>query len=225
VASRLTLSLGQADPCRTVKNCSLDATNVGLPGGSHRKPATATLLLTVIKVLQEGVTMRRGILLLSTVLIALAAVPAAIASKPPWVPYRDIIQTHEDHTILWQCAFPVLFHVEGPEIQTTFFDRAGSPIRLLGVFPGETITLTNLDTGQSLTVGGTGSFQLRVEPDGSGSAMATGLGVWHDGNPVTGEQGLWYQSGRVSTTWDAEGNTTSLRSTGTLVNLCAELGS
>src|SRR4029453_18556487 len=58
VASRLTLSLGQADPCRTVKNCSLDATNVGLPGGSHRKPATATLLLTVIKVLQEGVTMR-----------------------------------------------------------------------------------------------------------------------------------------------------------------------
>jgi hypothetical protein len=103
--------------------------------------------------------------------------------------------------------------------------RAGRPIRLLGVFPGETITLTNLDTGQSLTVGGTGSFQLRVEPDGSGSAMATGLGVWHDGNPVTGEPGLWYQSGRVSTTWDAEGNTTSLRSTGMLVNLCAELGS
>ena len=169
--------------------------------------------------------MRRGILLLSTVLIALAVVPAAIANKPPWVPYRDIIQTHEDHPIPGQCAFPVLFHVEGPEIQTTFFDKAGNPIRLLGVFPGETITLTNLDTGKSLTVGGAGSFQLRVEPDGSGSAMATGLGVWHDGNPVTGEPGLWYQSGRVSTTWDAEGNTTSLKSTGKLVNLCPRLGS
>jgi hypothetical protein len=169
--------------------------------------------------------MRHGLLLLSTVLIALATVPAATANPPDWVPSRDIISDQPDHTVPDQCAFPVLFHVEGPEIQTTFFDRAGSPIRLLGVFPGETITLTNLDTGQSLTVGGTGSFQLRVEPDGSGSAMATGLGVWHDGNPVTGEPGLWYQSGRVSTTWDAEGNTTSLRSTGTLVNLCAELGS
>jgi len=168
--------------------------------------------------------MRRRFLLLSTVLVALAVVPAAIANKPPWVPHQEIFPTQEDHLITGQCAFPVLFHVEGPEIQTTFFDKAGNPVRLLGVFPGQTITLTNLDTGKSITLGATGSFQLRVEPDGSGSAMVTGQGAWHDGNPVTGEPGVWYQTGRVSATFDEAGDTTSLKSTGTLVDLCPQLG-
>jgi hypothetical protein len=167
--------------------------------------------------------MQRRLLLLSAVLVALAAVPAATANGRK--PFQQIIRAQEDHLITGQCAFPVLFHVEGPEIQTTFFDKAGNPIRLLGVFPGQTITLTDLDSGKSLTLGATGSFQLRVEPDGSGSAMVTGQGAWHDGNPVTGEPGIWYQTGRVSTSWDAEGNTTSLKSTGSLVNLCARLES
>ena len=85
--------------------------------------------------------------------------------------------------------------------------------------------MTNLDTGKSITVGATGSFQLRVKPDGSGSAMVTGQGAWPDGNPVTGEPGIWYQSGRVSATFDAEGNTTSINSTGMLVDLCGRLAS
>ena len=55
--------------------------------------------------------------------------------------------------------------------------------------------------------------------------MVTGQGAWPDGNPVTGEPGIWYQSGQVSATFDAEGNTTSLRSTGILINLCGRLGS
>jgi hypothetical protein len=167
--------------------------------------------------------MRRGLLLLSTVLIVLAAVPVATANGRK--PYREIIPAQEDHLITGQCAFPVLGHLEGPEIHTTFFDKAGNPVRLLGVFPGHTITLTNLDSGKSIILGGTGSFQLQVEPDGSGSAMVTGQGAWPDGDPITGEPGIWYQSGRVSTTWDAEGNTTSLKSTGILVNLCARLQS
>jgi hypothetical protein len=119
--------------------------------------------------------------------------------------------------------FPVLGHIEGSEIDTTFADRAGNPVKLLGVFPGNTLTLTNLESGTSITLGATGSFQLRVEPDGSGSGMVTGHGAWPDGNPVTGEPGIWYQKGRVSATFDAEGNTTSIRSTGTLVNLCPRL--
>jgi hypothetical protein len=165
--------------------------------------------------------MRRGLLLLSTVLLALALVPAAAANRP----MREIIPAPDDRVITDQCAFPVLGHIEGSEIDTTFFDRAGNPVKLLGVFPGNTLTLTNLDTGRSITVGATGSFQLRVERDGSGSAMVTGQGAWPDGNPITGEPGIWYQSGRVSATFDAEGNTTSINSTGILVDLCAELAS
>jgi hypothetical protein len=163
--------------------------------------------------------MRRGLLLLSTILIALAVVPAAAANKPT----REIIPAPDDLVIIDQCAFPVLGHIEGSEIDTTFTDKAGNPVKLLGVFPGNTLTLTNLDTGKSITLGATGSFQLRVEPDGSASAMVTGLGAWPFGNPVTGEPGIWYQSGRVTATIDAEGNTTSVSSTGKLVNLCAQL--
>jgi hypothetical protein len=163
--------------------------------------------------------MRRGLLLLSTVLVGLAVVPAATANRPT----REIIPAPDDRVITGQCTFDVLGHIEGTEIDTTFTDRAGNPVKLLGVFPGNTLTLTNLDTGTSITLGATGSFQLRVSLDGSGSAMVTGLGAWPDGNPITGEPGIWYQNGRVSTTFDAQGNTTSLRSTGTLVNLCTQL--
>jgi hypothetical protein len=164
--------------------------------------------------------MRRGFLLLSTVLVALAVVPAATANKPT----REIIPAPDDRVISDQCTFPVLGHIEGSEIDTTFTDKAGNPVKLLGVFPGNTLTLTNLDTGKSITLGATGSFH-RVKPDGSGSAMVTGLGAWPDGNPITGEPGIWYQSGRVSATFDAEGNTTSIKSTGKLVNLCIQLAS
>jgi hypothetical protein len=164
--------------------------------------------------------MRRRLLLLSTVLVALGVVPTATANKPT----REIIPAPDDKVITDQCTFPVLGHIEGSEIDTTFTDRAGDPIRLLGVFPGNTLTLTNLESSKSITLGATGSFQLRVEPDGSGSGMVTGQGAWPDGNPVTGEPGIWYQSGRVSATFDAEGNTTSIRSTGVLANLCDQLG-
>jgi hypothetical protein len=165
-------------------------------------------------------SIRYGVLLLSTVLIALVVAPVATANKP----MREIIPSPDDMVIAGQCAFPVLGHIEGSEIDTTFTDKAGNPVKLIGVFPGNTLTLTNLDTGKSITLGATGSFQLRVNPDGSASAMVTGQGAWF-GNPVTGEPGIWYQSGRVSATLDAEGNATSVDSTGNLVNLCARLAS
>ena len=162
--------------------------------------------------------MMRAGLLFSTVLIALAVVPTASANKPS----REIKPAQDDVLITDQCAFPVLAHFDGPEIDTTFFDNANNPVRLLGVFPGHTLTLTNQETGTSITLGATGSFHLTVKPDGSGSAMVTGQGAW-PGNPITGEPGIWYQSGRVSTSWDAEANTTSLESSGTLVDLCPQL--
>jgi hypothetical protein len=162
--------------------------------------------------------MRRGLLLLSTVLIALAVAPAATANKPT----REIIPAPDDRLITDQCAFPVLGHIEGYEIDTTFTDSAGNPVKLLGVFPGNTLTLTNLLTGTSITVGATGSFQLRLNPDGSASGMVTGQGAWLS-NPVTGEPGIWHQSGRVTATIDAEGNTTSVSSTGKLIDLCPQL--
>ena len=162
--------------------------------------------------------MRRRLLFLSTLLTALAFAPAATANKP----VRQIIPAPDDRVITGQCAFPVLGHIEGIEIDTTFINKAGDPVKLLGVFPGNTLTLTKVGSANSITVSATGSFQLRANPDGTAEGMVTGHGVWL-GNPVTGEPGLWYQTGRVSAILDADGNTTSVASTGTLVNLCGVL--
>jgi hypothetical protein len=164
--------------------------------------------------------MRRGLLLLSTVLIALAVAPAATANKPT----REIIPAPDDVVINEQCAFPVLGHIEGSEIDTTFTDRAGNPVKLLGVFPGNTLTLTNLESGKAITVLGDGSFHAQLKRDGSGFILVTGHGASFP-NPITGEPGIWYLSGRLSATFDAEGNMTSADSTGTLVDLCPQLAS
>src|SRR5215510_2345254 len=161
--------------------------------------------------------MRLG-LLLTTLLVALAVVVPANAHRPT----REIIPAPDDLVITDQCAFPVRAHFEGYEIDTTFTDRSGNDRKLLGVFPGNTLTLTNLDTNRSITRPATGSFQLRGHADGSASAKVTGHGPWFP-NPVTGESGIWYQSGQVSAEFDPDGNMTSVESTGTLVDLCPQL--
>jgi hypothetical protein len=163
--------------------------------------------------------MRRGLLLCTTIFIALVVGPAATANRP----IREIIENPPDIVITGQCDFDVLGHIEGREIDTTFTDRAGNPVKQIGVFPGNTVTLTNLDSGTSVTLPATGSFQVRAERDGGARIQVLGHGVWPNGNPVTGEAGIWFQSGAVRATFDADGNLTSVSSTGSLVNLCGQL--
>jgi hypothetical protein len=165
--------------------------------------------------------MLRKLLVLSTVLLALEVAPAASASKP----IREVIPSQGDFLITRQCAFPVLGEIDGPEIITTFTDRAGTPVKQIVAFPGNKITLTNLDSGASVAIMGTGSSQVRARPDGSISARTMGHGPFFP-NPVTGEPGIWYLSGQGTATFDAQGNMTSaaLRG-GRLVNLCPTLAS
>ncbi len=162
--------------------------------------------------------MRRRLLFLSTVLAALAVAPVATAEKPR----REIVPAPGDMVFVDQCAFPVLGHIEGGEINTTFTDKADDPVKLLGVFPGQTLTVTNLVTGKSITLVNAGSFQARAERDGSVTIQITGRGPIP--NFVTGEPGLWYlDGGRVLLTFDAEGDLASVDSAGTLVDLCSQL--
>ena len=162
--------------------------------------------------------MRRGLLLLSAALIALAAVPAATA-KPP---ERTIVPAPPDQVFPDQCAFPVLGHIEGGEIDTTFFDKAGNIVKKIGVFPGQTSTWTNLDTGKSITVSDAGSFNGRAEPDGSVTIWITGHGPID--SDIIGEPGIWYlNGGRVLLTIDADGNLTSVDVRGNIIDLCTRL--
>lgn len=169
---------------------------------------------------QKGTSMNRGLLLLSTVLISLSLAPAASASKPT----REINPSQDDVVITDQCAFPVLGHIDGIEIIKTWIDDAGNPVKQIVTFPGNTLTFTNLRTGTSVTVAGTGSSQLRAQRDGSVSARAMGHGPFFP-NPITGEPGIWYLSGQGRATIDSQGNVTSATLAGRLVDLCPLLTS
>ena len=162
--------------------------------------------------------MPRTLLLVSTVLFALMVTPPASATKP----IREINPGQEDVLITDQCAFPVLAHIEGIEIITTFTDKAGKPVKQIVTFPGNRLTLTNLDSDASLTVMATGSSQLRAEPGGWLSARAMGHGPFFP-NPITGEPGIWYLSGQGKATIDPQGVVTSARLAGRLVDLCPQL--
>ena len=160
--------------------------------------------------------MKRRLLLLATAIAALALVPAAIA-KPP-----DRQTIDSDEPIPDQCGFPVLSHVEGDEINRGFFDKDGNLVRILGVFPCQTSTWTNLDTGKSITVSDAGAFHGWFEPDGSRRALITGHGPIP--NFIIGQPGIWYlDGGQIALTGDAEGNVTSVDVKGNLVDLCTRL--
>ena len=162
--------------------------------------------------------MRSGLLALSIALVALAIAPAATAVKPE----REIVPAPDDIVITGQCAFPVLGHIEGGEIKTNFFDRSGNAVKQIAVFPGQTLTLTNMVTDESITVTAAGSSQVRAESGGSVKISITGHGPLP--NEIVGEPGLWYlNGGHVVVVLDAEGNPTSIVVRGNVVNLCDRL--
>ena len=163
--------------------------------------------------------MPRKLLVLAVVVTVLAVASSASATKP----IRD---TNEqgDFVIRGQCAFPVLGHIDGTEIIKTFVDKAGDPVKQIVTFPGNRITLTNLRSGSSIVVMGTGSSQLRARRDGSLSARAMGHGPFFP-NPLTGEPGIWYLSGQGTMTSDQNGQVTEITLHGRLVDLCPQLGS
>jgi hypothetical protein len=163
--------------------------------------------------------MRRGVLSLLAVLIGLVVVPAAGANRP----IREVIQAPPDRIFTDECAFDVLGHIDGVEIKTTFFDHAGNPVKQLSIFPNNRLTLTNLDSGTSITVVSTGSFHARVGADDSLSIVINGHGPLPN-DFAGGAPGLWYlDGGRASATFDSEGNMTSIDLRGHLVNLCDRL--
>jgi len=158
---------------------------------------------------------RRALVLISAIVISLALAPAASASKP----VREVNPSQGEIVIRGQCDFPVLGHIDGPEIIKTWIDDAGNPVKQIVTFPGNMLTFTNLRTGASVTVAGTGSSQLRAQKDGSVSARAMGHGPFFP-NPLTGEPGIWYLSGQGRATLDSDGNVISARLAGKLVDLC-----
>ena len=101
---------------------------------------------------EKGVLLRRTFFILSAVLAALAVAPLATAGKPT----QETISGPDDLVVSGECAFPVLMHVEGVGIITTFTDKKGNVVSQNFHFPNNKTVFTNLVTGESLTVATTG---------------------------------------------------------------------
>src|SRR5262245_40180319 len=100
----------------------------------------------------------------SVAAVGVSATAGPAAASPPT---RESVPAQDDITITDQCAFPVRAHIEGYEIDKTFTNKAGDTVKLIGVFPGNTVTLTNLDAGTSITLMATGQFHAQLKHDGS----------------------------------------------------------
>ena len=160
--------------------------------------------------------MRRRVLILSAVSLALAIAPAATAGKPT----REVFPALPD-AVLDQCGFPVLDHEEGFGIVLSFTDEEGNLVRQISLAPGLRETLTNLDTGKTVVVNIAGPGHLDLNPDGSRSFTGTGPFLFYF-DPFTLGPGLFYSAGRFVIARDANGNRT-FEIVGTITDVCAEL--
>jgi hypothetical protein len=98
---------------------------------------------------------------------------------------------------------------------------ANGTTRTIQAFPQAKNTLTNLDTGTSITVNVSGPAMITEGADGSFTLVGTGLWGWGN-NPETGEPGQFLTAGRFVFSIDAAGNE-SFQIVGQITDLCPQL--
>jgi hypothetical protein len=164
--------------------------------------------------------MRRAILTLALALLAVLLVtPAAVADRPTreeLPPGGDFVDTF--------CGFPMLLDFEQPHpgTVTLFYDQAGNLVRSFATFPGLRVTITNLETGESIAHDLSGPGVIEFNADGSTTLTATGpWGIWPRMNGI---RGRFITIGRVIEQTDATGALVSRTlESGRLIDVCAEL--
>jgi hypothetical protein len=111
-------------------------------------------------------------LLALTGVLTLVLTTVARAAPPQHFPIERIDDTF---TIEDECAFAVIAHVEGAIRNTRFFDRTGTEIRGLTIYPRFRVTFSNPDTGKSITTASPAVEHVTINPDGSATVAVTGL--------------------------------------------------
>ena len=164
------------------------------------------------------------VILIGLVGLVSAAVPASANA-----PVRTFLTT-SPMTLQGFCPFPVHTQdrVKGaPVRETDFFDHAGNLIRV--VQQGSLITtVTNLDTGKSVTVRNSGTTRVSFNSDGSITLRQTGWDITGDQGVLTGHAFLTATAGRVVAVGVPDSATgfidfTSVHQTGNVIDLCAAL--
>lgn len=154
--------------------------------------------------------------MLLVMLAVVLAGPSAQAA-PPTIERFPIDDQFRDED---SCDFPVEVHTTGFIVHIEWVDQDGN-VRFIEASPQLKLTLTNLDSGETITVNVSGPLQVTQNADGGFTAVETGL--WgRTENPETGEPGLFQSAGRRVISVDAEGNVSD-RFVGRVIDLCAEL--
>jgi hypothetical protein len=124
------------------------------------------------------------------------------------------------------CAFPL--HVVGTgdkRIMREFTDRNGNVVRLLSAGKGFTLTFTNVDTDESLTLQSNGSVErTTVNSDGTRTVVSTGHNVlilFPTDIPAGPSTTLYV--GQIVYTVDTSGVFTLQSTSGRITDLCALL--
>jgi hypothetical protein len=155
------------------------------------------------------------VVVLLVTLAVLMTGPSALADQPfrDRVPVDDLFTTES-------CGFPVEVHITGFAVIMEWPGEDGS-FRFFAAGPQIKATLTNLDTGETITINIAGPSFVEENPDGS--FTFTGTGTWlRLAHPETHEPGLFWSAGRFGVIVDAEGNETFFER-GRLVDLCPRL--
>lgn len=110
-------------------------------------------------------------ILLAVLVVALAgsSTAAALAAAPT----RDVQKIDFSFTVDGVCAFPLVEHVQGTVIDTTFVDRQGQIARELVVEPNLRVSLSA--NGKTLTTVSPSVGHGTENPDGSFTLAITGL--------------------------------------------------
>ena len=125
------------------------------------------------------------------------------------------------------CAFPL--HVVGTgdkRIMREFTDQNGNVVRLLSAGKGFTLTFTNVDTDESLTLQSNGSVErTTVNSDGTRTVVSTGHNVLilFPTDIPAGPSTALYVGQIVYTVVDASGVFTLQSTSGRTTDLCALL--
>ena len=156
--------------------------------------------------------MTRFVVIAAIAFGSLVFTPSAL-SDPPTIQTFPIDATSFDTT---DCAFPVQIDIVGTDLEIT----SASGDRIFDAFPQSTATLTNLDTGASVTVSIAGPGHTILGADGSFTLIGTGPALFWLSPRLF--HTITLLNGRFVLTFDAQGNLT-FSHVGQTRDICAEL--
>jgi len=161
---------------------------------------------------------RSAIAVVALTVLALGSAGVASATKP-------IRFGQPQPTFVSTCgSFDVLIELEGTEWITLLLDRDGNVTRVIGTYPQSKATVTNLDTGTSISFNLAGPLHVDVTAE---SEAVRYVGPWLvNWNPETGtpdEPTGWYlMRGQASFTFNGTGFS-NYSFQGRYVDICAQL--